>query len=304
MQPAGLVPAAVFVLLNLAFVYPTLKAAEVGYVTIFTGLDEAWQGVTVAVIVLFLGYLLLSVSANVLDLLAGDSWRDAALYGFLQGKVRDGLDGDRPADESRATDNPWSIEALGAAWDLRSAYPVRGIEQQGKLTAEQVEDVGPTGRQRAPRPARRSCTSALGHRLRRAVGRNSEASTDKEAPALAAAERRPKASLDHARRTLAFVLGAFGAEVRLVPVPRLWVPGRARCRCSRSRRRMSSTAPRRQRPACVGATLRSSTVVDLGREDLRKKLGELRELTRRAADERRVVGEDVQGLPVGTGRDH
>jgi sugar/nucleoside kinase (ribokinase family) len=66
---------------------------------------------------------------------AGDSWRSAPLYGFLQGKVRKRLTKRSPAIAA-ATADPRSIEALSEAWELRSAYPIRGLEMEGQLTAE------------------------------------------------------------------------------------------------------------------------------------------------------------------------
>lgn len=274
-QPAGFVPAAVFVLLNLAFVYPALKAAEVGYVTAFAGLDETWQALTVTVLVLFLGYLLLSVSANVIDLLAGDSWRGTWLYGFLQDKVRERL-----KRRSPATDDPQSIEALGDAWELRSAYPVRGLERKDRLTGEHVKDVGPTRLGNAIR----ANYALVFDRYRIdlfALWPQLEASTDKDAPAIAAATD-AKGSLD-TLANLAFVLGAFGIEglvlfsatgnwssalLSVLAFPIAYVVYRAAAAKARA----------------WGDTL--ETVVDLAREDLRKKL-DLREHTS-AGDERQL----------------
>lgn len=279
-QPAGLVPAAVFVLLNLAFVYPALTAAEVGYATAFGALDETWQAVTVAVVILFLGYLLLSVSANVLDLLAGDSWRHAWLYGFLQDKVRERLK--RQPSETRhdAIDDPRSIEALGKAWELRSAYPVRRLEREGQLTDEQVEDVGPTSLGNAIRASHALVFDRYSIDLV-ALWPQLEASTDKDAPAIAAATD-AKASLDMLAN-LVFVLGVFGVEglaffsttgdwssalLSLLSFPVAYIVYRA------------ATAKAR----AWGDTV--ETVVDLAREDLRKKL-DLREHTS-AKDERQL----------------
>ena len=79
-QPSALAPAFVFLLLNLAFVYPVLKSEGVAAATAFGELDEAWQVVGVVLLGGALGFLLHSFTGSVLDLLAGESWRDSALY--------------------------------------------------------------------------------------------------------------------------------------------------------------------------------------------------------------------------------
>jgi hypothetical protein len=82
-QPAGLIPAGLFVLLNLAFVLPQAKADGVGAATDFAALDGAWQLVAIAAVVAGLGYLLVSLSGVVLEAARGSTWTDALLSDAL-----------------------------------------------------------------------------------------------------------------------------------------------------------------------------------------------------------------------------
>ena len=67
-QPAGLVPAIVLLLLNLGAIYP---AVEIGAIERFAKLDGAWQAAIVAALVLLIGYLFVTLSSSVLDVLSG-----------------------------------------------------------------------------------------------------------------------------------------------------------------------------------------------------------------------------------------
>ena len=67
-QPAGLVPAIVLLLLNLGAIYP---AVQFGAIERFAKLDGAWQAAIVAALVLLIGYLFVTVSSSVLDILSG-----------------------------------------------------------------------------------------------------------------------------------------------------------------------------------------------------------------------------------------
>src|SRR5688572_19267350 len=78
--PAGIIPAGLFILLNLAFVLPEARDREVGWVVDFYELDGAgWQAVTIATAIMFLAYLLGSASAVLLDTLSGRTWKQSLL---------------------------------------------------------------------------------------------------------------------------------------------------------------------------------------------------------------------------------
>ena len=149
-QPAGLVPATLFVLLNLGFVYPLLKD-ELGFVGAFGDLEEMWQAVIVAALILFLGYLLLSSTSSVLDILAGESWRHSWFYGYLRDRQH------RQAGHrvKQAAQLPTERDKTAARWDFRVSYALQPdfsdadadpleADEAAKQRAAQLEDVGPT----------------------------------------------------------------------------------------------------------------------------------------------------------------
>jgi hypothetical protein len=84
LQPAGLIPGALFVLLNVGFVLPRAKTEKVGVATSYAELDGTWQVVVAAALVLAIGFLLLSASGSVLDTLAGRTWRTSIFGVFLR----------------------------------------------------------------------------------------------------------------------------------------------------------------------------------------------------------------------------
>jgi hypothetical protein len=113
LQPASVVPATIFVLLNLAFVYPAAQGS--GVAKSFAGLDANWQVVVVATVILGLGYLLLNAANAIIDILAGQSWRNSGLNWWLrrrQLKMRNDL-------ETRAN----SQDRLPLKWQLATHYP-------------------------------------------------------------------------------------------------------------------------------------------------------------------------------------
>ncbi len=120
LQPAGLVPAAIFVLLNLAFVYPTAQKKGLEAAQRFEALDENWQVVVIAVLILVLGYLLLSAANNVIDMLAGETWRGSLLYAAganLQHRQYESLRARAKGLDDR------SAERLALCWQLETAFP-------------------------------------------------------------------------------------------------------------------------------------------------------------------------------------
>jgi hypothetical protein len=103
LQPAGLIPATLFVLLNLAFIYPAAFAEGIGPATQFHALDTPTRVAVLAIISFGLGYLLLSSSSGVLDLFSGRMLRGSALIRLLcwleERRFRRLLD--RPGAEAR-----------------------------------------------------------------------------------------------------------------------------------------------------------------------------------------------------------
>jgi hypothetical protein len=83
LQPVGLIPASLFVLLNLAFVYPSARSDGVQLATTFSGLDAPTQAAVVALLALALSYFLLSASSTILDVLGGELIRGSVLYALL-----------------------------------------------------------------------------------------------------------------------------------------------------------------------------------------------------------------------------
>lgn len=101
LQPVGLIPAATFVLLNLAFVYPTARADGLPLARAFASLDGAMQAAVVGLLTLALGYFLLSASATILDILGGQLIRGSVTYSLLvwwQRRRRDYLLHDDPSN--------------------------------------------------------------------------------------------------------------------------------------------------------------------------------------------------------------
>ena len=120
-QPSGLIPAAIFVLLNLGFVYPSVKQVRV--VGAFASLDKVWQLTVLVAVLLILSYILTSVASTILDVLSGDAWRGSLLYvslGRLQRRRRERL-----AEEEagkRDSDRPREV----ARWELDSRFAAEG----------------------------------------------------------------------------------------------------------------------------------------------------------------------------------
>ena len=80
LAPSGLIPASLFVLLNLAFVYPEARAHEIAVALEFKELADAWQAIAVAATILVLGYVMGSASSVVLDTLAGRTWNHSLCH--------------------------------------------------------------------------------------------------------------------------------------------------------------------------------------------------------------------------------
>jgi len=113
LQPAGLLPAALLVLLNLGFIYPTAKDEQWRIATAFGGVDDTWKAVVVGALVLSLGYLLLHASTLILDALAGRTWRESFAHQLLK------------HEQSRKWDRAESAasESLAATVRFHTLYP-------------------------------------------------------------------------------------------------------------------------------------------------------------------------------------
>lgn len=84
LQPAGIVPGGLFILLNLGAIYPALSERKVSAITAFDALTDPWKVVVVFVVILFTGYLVLAFSASTARLATGELWRRAPLWTVLQ----------------------------------------------------------------------------------------------------------------------------------------------------------------------------------------------------------------------------
>jgi hypothetical protein len=81
--PAGIVPATIFTLLNLAFVYPPARDANVGVAKEYAALSAGWQLAVITTLVFVLGYLLVNLAPTAVATLAGDTWQGSALHLLL-----------------------------------------------------------------------------------------------------------------------------------------------------------------------------------------------------------------------------
>lgn len=113
-QPAGLVPATFFILLNLAFIYPTAVADKIGIAKTFSDLSDGWQAVAAAAVSLALGYVLLNSATAISETLAGENWRRSALGAVLlwwQGRRRRRLEqrAANAADDENTTEISWRV---------------------------------------------------------------------------------------------------------------------------------------------------------------------------------------------------
>jgi hypothetical protein len=114
LQPAGLVPATFFVLMNLAFVYPSALDEKVRVAKTFSKLDPVWQTTTVAVLILAIGYLLLNSANTITETLSGENWRGSPLYGpltFWQSRRRNRLlrRRDNASEDENRTELSWRL---------------------------------------------------------------------------------------------------------------------------------------------------------------------------------------------------
>ncbi len=125
-EPAGILPAGLFVLLNLVFVYPAADRENKSLAETYKHLDQVSQAIVLGVLIIGLGVVLLSAGNFALDTLSGRTWRGALLYSLgsrLRDRQRDRLTkriGRLAATESKATVRGETPDML--RWRLRSRY--------------------------------------------------------------------------------------------------------------------------------------------------------------------------------------
>ncbi|HEV3001398.1 MAG TPA: hypothetical protein VGW75_11715 [Solirubrobacteraceae bacterium] len=94
--PSGLIPAALFVLLTFAFVFPEAKQQGFTPAVEFYDLEAGgWQVAAITLLILIVGYILGSASSGVLDTLSGRTWSHSLLSQALsrwRSRRRDRLD--------------------------------------------------------------------------------------------------------------------------------------------------------------------------------------------------------------------
>jgi hypothetical protein len=82
LQPAGLFAAAIFLFLNILFVFPTLVDQNEPLAIAIRDMGAAPQIALAAVLVLVLAYLLLSMGGSILKLMDGELWADSPWVGM------------------------------------------------------------------------------------------------------------------------------------------------------------------------------------------------------------------------------
>lgn len=72
LQPAGIIAASVFLLLNVLFIVPTLEAQGVQLAVALNQLDDGWKFLLFAAFVIVFAYVLLSLGSTILRLMTGE----------------------------------------------------------------------------------------------------------------------------------------------------------------------------------------------------------------------------------------
>lgn len=87
-QPAAIVPATVFLLLNLAVIYPRLLDGGVGAAAAFKDLEDSWKAVILLVWILVSGYVLLNLNGSMLRLATGELIAETPVGQWLRARER------------------------------------------------------------------------------------------------------------------------------------------------------------------------------------------------------------------------
>ncbi len=80
-QPNGLIPAAIFLLLNLLLIFLPIADADYNAVAWFYALSDPWKLVIGTALLLVLGYLLASLSSSLLKVMTGELWANSLFFG-------------------------------------------------------------------------------------------------------------------------------------------------------------------------------------------------------------------------------
>jgi hypothetical protein len=124
LQPAGLAPAAILVLLQVVFILPTLLNHNAAVALALLSLGPAWQAVLLSATVLIASYLLAATSNLILKLVSGETWGVSPILGRLllareQAKLKALADpGPRAARDAEA-----ASAQLNARMALVTGYP-------------------------------------------------------------------------------------------------------------------------------------------------------------------------------------
>src|SRR6266851_169613 len=119
-QPAGLVPGAILVLLNVVAVYPVLFAHNQRVVTAFDNLADPWKLVIATAIVLLVGFVILNLSASILRAMTGELWRESPLFDALRDMHKSHRDKLQANAETLPQGSSGQVNAL---YDLHTRYP-------------------------------------------------------------------------------------------------------------------------------------------------------------------------------------
>jgi hypothetical protein len=179
-KPAGLLPAAVFVLLNLAFVYPTARDEQLAWATNFKNLSGGWQAATIAGLTLALGLVLQGASVGVMMVLEGTAWQDTPLGEWLTKRQIKKLANERDAlrhakDDRQRADRAWQIERRF------------GVEADPAPDAE-PDDIAPTLLGNALKALQHTIYERYGIDLVPLLGHMHGTAAVKDSPALAAVD--------------------------------------------------------------------------------------------------------------------
>lgn len=173
-KPAGLVPATALVLLNLAFIYPTARADELGWAVSFSKLASGWQLVVLVALILAIGLLLQGAAVAVISVLQGYAWRDTPLGRYLESRQRAKLVGLR-----RELANADEREKQTLAWTIERRF---GVEAETPNVGEALD---PTALGNALRALQHTVDERYGIDIVTLLGHMETAKEVKESPALA-----------------------------------------------------------------------------------------------------------------------
>jgi hypothetical protein len=146
-QPAGLIPAALFLLLNVTLVFYTGEAQATPIIGAFVRMPGIWQALIMLGIVLVLGYLIASLSAAIMKLATGELWARSPVFGLVggwwQNRRLQALRKRRKAllPSSAQARGPLADDAAQAALDLFTEFPVDEAHARAYLAPTSLGNV-------------------------------------------------------------------------------------------------------------------------------------------------------------------